>query len=81
MEYSQEYNLIGNYWERRNKNEIDIVAINDQDKRILFGEVKLNQDKIRINELKNKTEKLKKKYPGYEYIYRGFSLKSIDSVL
>ncbi|MEA1911766.1 MAG: DUF234 domain-containing protein, partial [Spirochaetota bacterium] len=81
LEYTQEYNVIGNYWERGNKNEIDIVAINDTDKRILFGEVKLNQDKIRINKLKNKTEKLKKEYPDYNYIYRGFSMDSINSIL
>ena len=78
LEYTKEYNVVGTYWERGNRNEIDIVAINNLDKKILFGEVKLNQDKIRITELKSKADKLKKEYPDYKYQYKGFSIKSID---
>lgn len=39
------YNQIGNYWERGNKNKLDIVAINDLEKIIVISEVKINVDK------------------------------------
>jgi hypothetical protein len=38
-----DYNLIGNYWEAGNKNEIDIVAVNDFSKTALIAEVKRNE--------------------------------------
>ncbi|MFO7761643.1 MAG: DUF234 domain-containing protein [Thermodesulfobacteriota bacterium] len=31
------YNRIDNYWERGNKNEIDLVAVNDLEKNILWN--------------------------------------------
>ena len=34
---TKEYNIIGNYWERGNKNEIDIVALNALDKNYSSG--------------------------------------------
>ena len=34
--YAPDYGLIGNYWEKGNLNEIDIVAIDDIDKKNLF---------------------------------------------
>ncbi|GAJ18084.1 unnamed protein product, partial [marine sediment metagenome] len=43
---TKQYSLIGNYWERRNKNEIDIVAINEKEKKVVIGEVKLNSANI-----------------------------------
>ena len=44
----QRYNLIGSYWERNNMNEIDIVAVDDLNKKILIAEVKRNPDNISI---------------------------------
>ena len=52
------YNVIGNYWERGNKNEIDIVAVNDLDKTVLIAVVKLNASKARMTKLKEKAVKL-----------------------
>jgi len=42
LKEKQKYSAIGSYWERGNKNEIDIVAIDEYKKIILFCEVKLS---------------------------------------
>ncbi len=79
--YNPEYGIIGRYWEKGNLNEIDIVAINDIDKRIYFAEVKMNKEKINIKRLKEKTENLLLKYKGYECKYEGLSIVDIDRKL
>ncbi|MDC7126802.1 MAG: ATP-binding protein [Spirochaetales bacterium] len=79
--YNPEYGLIGRYWEKGNLNEIDIVALNDLDKKIYFAEVKLNKDKININKLKGKTVNLLQKYKGYKVQYEALSIEDIDRKL
>lgn len=74
---SNEYGLIGNYWERKNQNEIDIVGINEVTKKIYFSEVKLNQQKIKMNILKNKSSNILKFYKDYETKYEGLSIEDI----
>ena len=72
-----EYSAIGSYWERGNQNEIDIVAVNEDEKKMLFVEVKRNEKKIDLKALKAKAEKLMRKHRGYEFFFEGFSLKDI----
>ena len=55
-----DYSNIGTYWEKANQNEIDIVAINDLDKKALIAEVKINPKKIDLEILKQKAKKLEK---------------------
>lgn len=74
-----EYNRIGNYWEKGNANEIDIVAVNDLDKKMLIAEVKLNAKRINIDELKVKSKKLLKSYQDYRIQYLGLSLDDLGS--
>lgn len=71
---TQSFNQIGSYWEHDNTDEIDLVMINDLQKRIVIGEVKLNKSRIRLSELKKKSGKLLLNYPGYtpEYLTLGF---------
>jgi len=71
---SYEYSGIGSYWEKGNKNEIDIVAVNEDAKKILFGEVKRQEKRISIPILKEKSLKLVQKYNKYSIEYQGFSL-------
>ncbi len=58
-------NIIGNYWERGNKNEIDIVASNDLDKINQIAVVKMNLDKAKMNILQEKSIKLIQKYSNH----------------
>jgi AAA+ ATPase superfamily predicted ATPase len=78
---TKKYNIIGNYWERGNKNEIDIVAINELEKKIFIAEVKMNKDKIRMNILKEKSVKLLNKYKNYEVEYCGLGIEDIDNYI
>lgn len=78
---SKKYNQIGNYWESKNQNEIDIVAINDMEKKVLIAEVKLNPKRIDLKELQKKAQNLVQKLDGYQIEYRGFSLEDIGEVI
>ncbi len=71
---SGKYNDIGTYWEGGNQNEIDIVAVNDMEKKILIADVKYDPKRLNIEVLKKKSEKLLKDYIGYDVEYTGFSL-------
>lgn len=72
-----QYSAIGNYWERGNKNEIDIVALNEDKKYMLLAEVKRNPDKIDLKKLEQKSQKLVAKYGKYQVEFKGFSLEDI----
>ncbi|MDA3941283.1 MAG: ATP-binding protein [Spirochaetia bacterium] len=76
-----DYNKIGNYWEKGNLNEIDIVAVNDVHKKIFIAEVKLNPDKINIEALKRKSVKLVNSYKGYKTEFAGLSLEDFERYL
>lgn len=78
---TKKYNIIGNYWERGNKNEIDIVAINELEKTMLIAEVKMNKHKVNMNILKEKSTKLIQKYEGYQIEYSGLGLQDVDKYM
>ncbi len=71
------YSKIGNYRESKNQNEIDIVAINEYEKKALIAEVKLSRSKINLNILKGKSRNLIEKLHGYKFEYKGFSLEDM----
>lgn len=76
---TKEENLsqIGSYWETGNRNEIDIVAINEYEKTAIIAEVKRNKEKINLEVLQNKSENLKKQLVGYNIQYKGLSLEDM----
>ena len=76
---SGKYSVTGNYWESGNKNEIDIVVLDELDKTELIAEVKRNPKNIRLTKLKEKAVKLEQKLKGYEIEYRGLSLDDLVS--
>ena len=77
LKLSLNYSDIGSYWERGNQNEIDIIAINEAENRMLIAEVKRNPEKISIGKLQKKAEKLIAKYPRYSVEYEGYSLEDM----
>lgn len=74
-----EYNIVGSYWERGNQNEIDIVAINELEKKALIAEVKRNAKNIRLSHLREKATRLRLQLKDYEIDFRGFSLDDLGS--
>jgi len=77
LQLSYQFDEIGSYWERGNRNEIDIVAINRMQKRLLIAEVKLNKKRIDMSLLKAKASKLVEKLKGYRVEYVGYSLEDM----
>jgi len=77
LKLSNNFSNIGTYWESKNQNEIDIVAINDLEKTMLISEIKINPRKIDINILKQKSTKLVTKYNKYKIEYIGYSLEDL----
>lgn len=69
------FNQIGSYWEQDNKNEIDVVAINDLEKIIVVAETKLNKARINIKALEEKAQSLLKTYEGYRPIFLSLGIE------
>jgi uncharacterized protein len=74
LEQSGRFNRIGPSWERGNANEIDIVAVNDLERKLLFAEVKLNKANINLTRLRAKAKNILAAHPGYEAQFQGLSL-------
>lgn len=77
LKLSGNFSELGTYWEKRNQNEIDIVALNDEQKTMLIAEVKMNPKRIDLNALENKAQKLVSKYNRYKIEYMGYSLEDM----
>jgi AAA+ ATPase superfamily predicted ATPase len=71
------YSEIGSYWEKANKNEIDIVAVNVLEKRLLISEVKRNSDSINIPLLKQKADSLIRQFNDYTIVFIGLSMENM----
>ncbi len=75
------FNIIGSFWDRKGENELDVVAINEMEKIILFGECKLNGQKINLRQLQEKSLPLLGKYPNFRPIYTSFHPAMIPQLL
>lgn len=74
---SGDYSAIGNYWEKGNRNEIDIVAIDEMNRKALIAEVKMNKASFRPSVLKESAGNLVNKLGDYQIEYRSFSSEGI----
>jgi len=68
---------IGSYWEKSNQNEIDIVALNDYEKKAIIAEVKRQRENISMNALQQKATTLVGKLKDYAIEYRGLSMEEM----
>ena len=75
------YNRIGNYWERGNQNEIDLVAVNDLTKTITLADIKLNRSKLSIAGLKQRALGLLTTYSRHQPEWLGLSVENIADYL
>ncbi len=74
---SKNYSDVQSYWNRKGEDEIDIIAINDFEKRLLIGEVKRKKERINLHVLENKAEEIQKKYADYHIEYKAFSFNEM----
>jgi AAA+ ATPase superfamily predicted ATPase len=71
------YSAIGTYWEKNNQNEIDIIAVNEIEKRLVIAEVKRKVENLNISELKQKANSLTKQFNDYQISYLGLSMEDM----
>lgn len=68
------YNIVTNYWERGNANEIDLVAVNEVEKEVVIGECKRNPNRINLHVLQEKAANLQAKQKKFNYRFVALSL-------
>ena len=74
---SRQFSDIQGYWNSKGENEIDIVAVNEFEKRLVFCEVKRNPRRINPAELERKSKDIVSTYPKFTVEYRGLSLEDM----
>ena len=75
---SGEFSQVGNWWDRKGENEMDIVAINEFTHQGLIAEVKRNEQKINLHALSEKADKLPSaEFGRYQFRLCGFSIKDM----
>ena len=73
----EHFTLIGNWWDSKGENEIDIVAVDRIDRKARIAEVKINRNKISMPVLKEKSQKVIGELKRYQIEYMGYSLEDM----
>ena len=72
------YTRVGNWWDRRGENELDLIAVNEFNNTGIIAEVKRNERKISMSVLENKVATLPPKdFAKYNLQLLALSLKDI----
>ena len=72
------YTLVGNWWDRKGENEIDMIALNEFDHTGMVAEIKRNPRKINLSELQKKVDVLPHQtFGGYNLSLRGLSIEDM----
>ena len=75
---TEQFTQIGNWWDRKGQNEIDLIAINEFDHTGVVAEIKRNPHKLSLQKLEEKIAVLPKKDFGeYQLQALGLSVKDI----
>lgn len=74
---SGEYNIVTNYWGKDETDEIDLVAVNETERKVVIGEVKRNPDKINLNVLKEKAAGIVRHHKNWDISFKAVSLKDM----
>lgn len=72
------YNQVTNYWRKKDgKDEIDLIAVDETEKKLIIGEIKRNPEKIQLDEVKEKAKGIILHHKKWEINYIGLSLKDM----
>lgn len=72
------YTQVGNWWDRKGMNEIDMIALNEFDHTALAAEIKRNPKKISMSDLTGKVDSLPKSDFGrYSFELKGLSIEDM----
>ena len=77
MWQSGQYTRIGNWWDKKGEQEIDMVALNEFDKTCVIAEIKRNPKKLSLSNLKTKAITLLSEIKEYSIKYLLLSLEDI----
>jgi AAA+ ATPase superfamily predicted ATPase len=72
-DYGNYFSINWKFWDTKGEIEIDIVALNEMKKKIVFYEVKRKVNKTNLNLLKNKSSEIAKPYHGFSTEYKKLS--------
>lgn len=74
---SGQFSRIGNWWDRRGENEIDMVALNEFDHTGILAEIKRNKQKCNSSDLQRKVEFLPPEITSYRLVLQTLSLEDM----
>lgn len=77
MWQSGQYTHIGNWWDKKGGQEIDMVALNEFDKTCVIAEIKRNPKKLSLSNLETKAATLSSEIKEYSIKYQLLSLEDI----
>ena len=72
------YSMVTNYWERDGRNEIDLIAVNDAERRLVIGEIKRQVSRLDMASLKEKAQNIvAKQRRRYSIEFVGLSMEDM----
>lgn len=72
------YTQVGNWWDRKGENEIDLIALNEFNHTAVAAEIKRNSEKINLHALEAKVETLRKSdFEKYSFSLQALSLEDM----
>ncbi len=78
MSEEERVTMVGNYWDRKGMNEIDLIALNDIDKTALVAEVKRNADRYNPKLLQEKYDTIRNNFGKYKEVQlKGLSMQDM----
>jgi AAA+ ATPase superfamily predicted ATPase len=72
-----EFTRIGRWWDRKGENEIDMIALNDIEKKAVIAEIKRQRKKLNPTELAEKTAILGKELTNYSVSHICLSMEDM----
>ena len=73
----EQITAIGNFWDKKGENEIDLIALNDFDNTAIVAEIKRNPKKISLQNLAIKIASIQKQLVKYEISLKALSLNDL----
>lgn len=76
QQYGEEgdFTNIGQWWDNKGENEIDMIALDASNRKVVIAEIKINKSKISLPLLEQKADKLKSKLLRYKKEFRALSI-------
>ena len=72
-----EFTALGGYWNRKGEDEIDLIALDEIEKKAVVAEIKRNRQNIKMDALMLKGASIQKELNGYSVEYRGLSMEDL----